>query len=161
MRREVIFPEESIYLYIYNSNTISQYIIPHGLVCIIRAVCNGDKQATGASAASKMLRGLDVHRAHYSYSPQRIVVQDGFELCQVCFYFQDLIKDLHSELSGDFRKLVLATLKTPAEFDASELHFAIKVKEQKQSIMFSQHHLFVNIEFRLLCGLCCEMMCFL
>uniref|UniRef100_A0A3P9J8A4 Annexin n=1 Tax=Oryzias latipes TaxID=8090 RepID=A0A3P9J8A4_ORYLA len=41
-------------------------------------------------------------------------------------YGKDLVKDLHSELSGDFRKLVLATLKTPAEFDASELHSAIK-----------------------------------
>lgn len=41
-------------------------------------------------------------------------------------YGKDLIKDLHSELSGDFRKLVMATLKTPAEFDASELNSAIK-----------------------------------
>ncbi|XP_044070155.1 annexin A11-like isoform X2 [Siniperca chuatsi] len=41
-------------------------------------------------------------------------------------YGKDLIKDLHSELSGDFRKLVMATLKSPAEFDASELHSAIK-----------------------------------
>ncbi|XP_042357881.1 annexin A11a isoform X2 [Plectropomus leopardus] len=41
-------------------------------------------------------------------------------------YGKDLIKDLHSELSGDFRKLVMATLKSPPEFDASELHNAIK-----------------------------------
>nr|XP_046258367.1 annexin A11a isoform X2 [Scatophagus argus] len=41
-------------------------------------------------------------------------------------YGKDLIKDLHSELSGDFRKLVMATLKSPAEFDASELNSAIK-----------------------------------
>nr|XP_057914079.1 annexin A11-like isoform X1 [Doryrhamphus excisus]XP_057914080.1 annexin A11-like isoform X1 [Doryrhamphus excisus] len=41
-------------------------------------------------------------------------------------YGKDLIKDLHSELSGDFRKLVMATLKSPAEFDASEIHCAIK-----------------------------------
>ncbi|XP_051935972.1 annexin A11-like isoform X1 [Hippocampus zosterae] len=39
---------------------------------------------------------------------------------------KDLIKDLHSELSGDFRKLVMATLKSPAQFDASEIHSAIK-----------------------------------
>uniref|UniRef100_A0A672HDX0 Annexin n=1 Tax=Salarias fasciatus TaxID=181472 RepID=A0A672HDX0_SALFA len=38
----------------------------------------------------------------------------------------DLVKDLHSELSGDFRKLVMAMLKTPAEFDAYELNSAIK-----------------------------------
>ncbi|CAN9499746.1 unnamed protein product [Ophioblennius macclurei] len=41
-------------------------------------------------------------------------------------YGKDLIKDLHSELSGDFRKLVMATLKAPAEFDAYELNSAIK-----------------------------------
>ncbi|XP_030298335.1 annexin A11a isoform X2 [Sparus aurata] len=41
-------------------------------------------------------------------------------------YGKDLVKDLHSELSGDFRKLVMATLKTPAEFDAYELNNAIK-----------------------------------
>ncbi|KAM7385517.1 hypothetical protein PAMP_001599 [Pampus punctatissimus] len=39
---------------------------------------------------------------------------------------KDLIKDLHSELSGDFRKLVMAMLKSPAEFDAYELNRAIK-----------------------------------
>uniref|UniRef100_UPI0037E84217 annexin A11a isoform X1 n=2 Tax=Semicossyphus pulcher TaxID=241346 RepID=UPI0037E84217 len=41
-------------------------------------------------------------------------------------YGKDLIKDLHSELSGDFRKLVMATLKSPSEFDAYELNSAIK-----------------------------------
>ncbi|KAM9364375.1 annexin A11a isoform 2-T2 [Pholidichthys leucotaenia] len=41
-------------------------------------------------------------------------------------YGKDLIKDLHSELSGDFRKLVMAMLKTPFEFDAYELNTAIK-----------------------------------
>ncbi|KAM3862524.1 annexin A11a [Diretmus argenteus] len=41
-------------------------------------------------------------------------------------YGKDLIKDLHSELSGNFRKLVMAMLKTPAEFDAYELYSAIK-----------------------------------
>uniref|UniRef100_A0A671LY88 Annexin n=1 Tax=Sinocyclocheilus anshuiensis TaxID=1608454 RepID=A0A671LY88_9TELE len=38
----------------------------------------------------------------------------------------DLIKDLKSELSGNFEKLVLATLKTPAQYDAYELKEAIK-----------------------------------
>ncbi|KAM9477197.1 annexin A11a [Clarias gariepinus] len=41
-------------------------------------------------------------------------------------YGKDLIKDLKSELSGNFEKLVLAMLKTPAQFDASELREAIK-----------------------------------
>lgn len=44
-----------------------------------------------------------------------------------CFFFQDLIKDLKSELSGNFEKLVLAMLKTNSQFDAAELKEAIKV----------------------------------
>ncbi|CAL9687530.1 unnamed protein product [Knipowitschia caucasica] len=41
-------------------------------------------------------------------------------------YGKDLIKDLHSELSGDFRKLVMAMMKTPAQLDAYEINSAIK-----------------------------------
>ncbi|XP_046885503.1 annexin A11a isoform X2 [Hypomesus transpacificus] len=41
-------------------------------------------------------------------------------------YGKDLVKDLKSELSGNFEKLVLAMLKTPAQFDAYELYSAIK-----------------------------------
>ncbi|XP_073729142.1 annexin A11a isoform X1 [Misgurnus anguillicaudatus] len=41
-------------------------------------------------------------------------------------YGKDLIKDLKSELSGNFEKVVLAMLKTPAQFDAYELKEAIK-----------------------------------
>lgn len=46
---------------------------------------------------------------------------------------QDLLKDLHSELSGDFRNLVKAMLKSPAELDASELHDAMKASAQKKT----------------------------
>uniref|UniRef100_A0A674B086 Annexin n=1 Tax=Salmo trutta TaxID=8032 RepID=A0A674B086_SALTR len=41
-------------------------------------------------------------------------------------YGKDLVKDLKSELSGNFEKLVLAMLKTPAQLDAYELKEAIK-----------------------------------
>ncbi|XP_076830612.1 annexin A11a isoform X2 [Brachyhypopomus gauderio] len=41
-------------------------------------------------------------------------------------YGKDLIKDLKSELSGNFEKVVLAMLKTPAQYDASEIRDAIK-----------------------------------
>ncbi|KAI4888313.1 hypothetical protein NFI96_017612 [Prochilodus magdalenae] len=41
-------------------------------------------------------------------------------------YGKDLVKDLKSELSGNFEKLVLAMLKTPAQYDAAELKEAIK-----------------------------------
>ena len=43
------------------------------------------------------------------------------------FHTQDLIKDLHSELSGDFRKLVMLMLKSPSQLDVYELYTAIKV----------------------------------
>ncbi|KAM4599095.1 annexin A11a isoform 2-T2 [Fundulus diaphanus] len=41
-------------------------------------------------------------------------------------YGKDLVKDLRSELSGDFRALVMAMLKSPTELDVSELHDAMK-----------------------------------
>lgn len=41
-------------------------------------------------------------------------------------YGKDLVRDLKSELRGDFEDLVLAMLKTPGQFDASELKEAIK-----------------------------------
>uniref|UniRef100_A0A674N0Y2 Annexin n=1 Tax=Takifugu rubripes TaxID=31033 RepID=A0A674N0Y2_TAKRU len=53
---------------------------------------------------------------------QRVVLPRAYKTS----YGKDLLKDLHSELSGDFRKLVMALLKTPAEFDAYELNSSIK-----------------------------------
>ncbi|PWA21701.1 hypothetical protein CCH79_00003115 [Gambusia affinis] len=41
-------------------------------------------------------------------------------------YGKDLVRDLKSELGRDFEDLVLAMLKTPSQFDASELREAIK-----------------------------------
>ncbi|XP_062298139.1 annexin A11b isoform X1 [Scomber scombrus] len=41
-------------------------------------------------------------------------------------YGKDLVHDLKSELTGNFEKLVLATLMSPCRFDAAELREAIK-----------------------------------
>ncbi|XP_059180693.1 annexin A11b [Centropristis striata] len=41
-------------------------------------------------------------------------------------YGKDLVHDLKSELTGNFEKLVLAMVKSPAHFDASECREAIK-----------------------------------
>ncbi|KAG8434989.1 hypothetical protein GDO86_013083 [Hymenochirus boettgeri] len=41
-------------------------------------------------------------------------------------YGKDLIKDLKSELSGNFEKTILAMMKAPTLYDAHEIHEAIK-----------------------------------
>ena len=41
--------------------------------------------------------------------------------------FQDLIKELKSELSGNYENLVLALLMPPDEYDAYELNRAMEV----------------------------------
>uniref|UniRef100_A0A0N5B6N1 Annexin n=1 Tax=Strongyloides papillosus TaxID=174720 RepID=A0A0N5B6N1_STREA len=48
---------------------------------------------------------------------------------------KDLIKELKSELSGDFEDLILAMMKEPAEFDASELHRSIEGVGTKENIL--------------------------
>ncbi|XP_077115505.1 annexin A11 isoform X1 [Ranitomeya variabilis] len=41
-------------------------------------------------------------------------------------YGKDLIKDLKSEISGNFEKTILAMMKAPSMYDAHEIHDAIK-----------------------------------
>lgn len=45
----------------------------------------------------------------------------------VSVFLQDLIHDIKSEISGNFETLVVAMLKSQAEYDAAELHNAIAV----------------------------------
>lgn len=51
--------------------------------------------------------------------------------CVFFFSFKDLLRDLKSELTGNFEKLVLAMMMSSAYFDASELRDAIKVGKLK------------------------------
>lgn len=103
------------------------------------AAVDDDKQGAGAAAgaAGYMERGSNVLRAHNNsvaallvkkFLKQQLIMVLGYSK-YFFFHLKDLIKDLHSELSGDFRKLVMATLKSPAEFDAYELNSAIKVND--------------------------------
>ncbi|GAA6073567.1 annexin A4-like [Tachysurus ichikawai] len=57
-------------------------------------------------------------------------------------YGKDLVHDIKSEISGNFENLVLAMLKSPGQFDASELHHAIAVSVQERS-----------------CKVCCSTFC--
>lgn len=51
-----------------------------------------------------------------------------FSFVLLCFIVKDLIHDLKSELTGNFEKLVLSMIMSPAHFAASELREAIKVR---------------------------------
>lgn len=51
----------------------------------------------------------------------------NFSFVLLCFILKDLNHDLKSELTGNFEKLVLSMLMSPAHYDASELREAIKV----------------------------------
>ncbi|XP_037611104.1 annexin A4-like isoform X1 [Sebastes umbrosus] len=53
---------------------------------------------------------------------QRVPMVAGYKTT----YGKDLFHDLKSELTGNFEKLVLAMMKSPAQFDASECREAIK-----------------------------------
>ena len=51
-------------------------------------------------------------------------------------FFQDLIKELKSELSGNYESIVLALLMPPDEYDAYEIYKAMEV---------CQYHLFIKV----------------
>uniref|UniRef100_A0A914DUG3 Annexin n=1 Tax=Acrobeloides nanus TaxID=290746 RepID=A0A914DUG3_9BILA len=50
-------------------------------------------------------------------------------------YGKDLIKDLKSELSGDFEDLILALMEPPAVYDANQLHKAMAGLGTKESVL--------------------------
>ena len=50
-------------------------------------------------------------------------------------YGRDLIKDLKSELSGNFENVVVAMFQTPAEFDAESLYKAMKGLGTDESVL--------------------------
>ena len=53
-------------------------------------------------------------------------------------YLQDLRAEISSELSGDFRDLVLALLENPATYDAQHLRNALKVTLRKHTRAHSE-----------------------
>lgn len=58
-------------------------------------------------------------------------VQDCQELT-ILWFFQPLDETLKKALTGHLEEVVLAMLKTPAQFDADELRAAMKVKFSHQ-----------------------------
>ena len=53
----------------------------------------------------------------------------------ISLYGRDLIKDLKSELSGNFENVVVAIFQTPAEFDAESLYKAMKGLGTDESVL--------------------------
>ena len=53
----------------------------------------------------------------------------------ISLYGRDLIKDLKSELSGNFENVVVAMFQTPAEFDAESLYKAMKGLGTDESVL--------------------------
>lgn len=52
----------------------------------------------------------------------------------MCLLFQqDLIDDLKYELTGNFERLIVSLMRTPAYHDAKEIHDAIKVRHLPHS----------------------------
>ena len=56
----------------------------------------------------------------------------GLITCYFRVIFQDLIKDLKSELGGRFEDVILALMEKPDEYDAKECHRAIEVRERAE-----------------------------
>lgn len=66
-------------------------------------------------------------------------------ILSVCCFFQDLIADLKSELSGNFEDVVIAIMAPPAQFDASQLHQAMKVSKEANGIAVLFYSLYVVV----------------
>lgn len=56
-------------------------------------------------------------------------VQDCWQPTLILLFFQPLDETLRKALTGHLEEVVLALLKTPAQFDADELRAAMKVND--------------------------------
>ncbi|KAH0624323.1 hypothetical protein JD844_031685 [Phrynosoma platyrhinos] len=73
-----------------------------------------------AEVLRKAMKGFDCLGSRSNKQRQQIML--SFKTA----YGKDLIKDLKSELSGNFEKTILAMMKTPVQFDIYEIKDAIK-----------------------------------
>lgn len=53
-------------------------------------------------------------------------IQNVYQRCLI-FLFQDLVKDLHGELSGNFRETIMALFEPTTYYDAWSLNKAMMV----------------------------------
>ena len=65
----------------------------------------------------------------------------SWETYNVILFHQDLIEDLKYELTGNFERLIVSLMRTPAYHDAKEIHDAIKVRHfpPSQILPLSSH----------------------
>ncbi|GCB80148.1 hypothetical protein scyTo_0017090, partial [Scyliorhinus torazame] len=60
-----------------------------------------------------------------------LTTRSGAQRVKICLQYKtlfgkDLVEDLKSELGGKFEKLIIGLMKTPLQYDVSELHNALK-----------------------------------
>ena len=79
------------------------------------------RNALQRSTSANQTRFQDVIRPSIDPStttPTKAMLFYAHIVTSLLSYFQDLIKDMKSELSGDFKETVLACYETPARYDA-------------------------------------------
>lgn len=74
-----------------------------------------------------MLSVLNEGALENDQSEQCQEVPDCWQLTLILLFFQPLDETLKKALTGHLEEVVLALLKTPAQFDAEELRAAMKV----------------------------------
>ncbi|CAD6188413.1 unnamed protein product [Caenorhabditis auriculariae] len=90
-----------------------------------------------AETLRKAMKGLGCNNAKVvsvlcaRTNSQRQEIARAFKV----MYGKDLIKDLKSELSGDFEDLILALMDQPAVYDAKQLHKAMEGLGTKESVL--------------------------
>lgn len=89
-------------------------------------------------------------QTHPSFVPlTSIKVHTGYQVfpCSCSFFLKELPSALKSALSGHLETVILGLLKTPAQYDASELKASMKVNTCEMQSLSNLPLIFVNYSF--------------